>query len=204
MRKGRNKILRDKKIYCIFLVVILFIFSSDFTSSQSSESIGLGWGCSKALGEDYKIQCVEADGWVWDEDKDGNVSLELSITNKYDYAIKNITLDIEKCSGEIKLDTIKSSEFHENAVLIKIDDVCVYEGDYFYSNSSFTYFDENDTLKSYNGTFRFSVAQMSLSDFRKRELIEERVFTFIRVAIPLAGLFIILFIIKRFIKKFKK
>lgn len=194
----------NKKIYCIFLVVILFILSIDFISSESLESISLPGGCTKALGEEKKIQCMESDGWVWDEDKDGNVSLELSIVNRYDYAIKNVILDIEKCSGEIRLDIIESGKSWDDPVRIKIDDVCVYEEGSFYSNSSFTYFDENDTLKSYNGTFRFSVSQMSLSDFRKRELIEERIFTFIIVTIPIVGLFIILFIIKGFIKKFKK
>ena len=201
----------NKKSISIFLLLILFIFSIGLALSVSLYR----WGnCAEAVGNGTsKIKCgVMGENWIpflgqnilLDEDDDSNVSFELCIINEEDFNFNKVTWVIEKCSKEIKLDSIKSG----GKVNIKIDDICVYEyydifnGKMFWSNSSFTYFDRGDNLISHNGEFMFPVIKKTEFEklVKKREL-KEKVLAVSKIVIPLILLFIIIFVI---IKKFKR
>lgn len=196
----------NKKRNYIFLLVIVFVFSINSALAISPHS----WeSCMEALGEGGLIDCrVEGENWLphkdkllglqqnmlLDEDNDGNVSLELRITNRHNYDLNKVTLSIEKCSGEVRFDNIKPG----SAVYVKMGDICIYDykRDFFQSKSLFTYLDENGNLKSYNGLFRFPVY--------KEVGLKEKIFviTLVVVCLLLIGFFVFLWLIK--IKRFKK
>lgn len=148
--------------------------------------------CTRSLGdENSRVDC-RLEGSFWDEDKDGNISLEFRIVNEYDYILKNVTLNIEKCSSaEVKFNSIESN----GTVYVKIDDVCIYDKDrnFFVSNSYFAYYNENDTLKSYNNHFSFPV-YIKLTESKGKN------FTLGKIIIPVLIFFIFLFCIIKFKK----
>lgn len=207
----------DKKnYYYTFLFTTLFIFSINTTQSTSMDYWGV---CGGAVGgADSRVDCwVEGKDWLrqynsaLDEDEDNNISLELRIVNRHDYTLNNVVLNIEKCSKKIKFDSIKSGSI----VYVKIDDVCAYEyynvfkGNFFWSNSSFDYFDEENNLISYNGEFifpvmkktEFEIKKAELEAFNKKRSFQKKSLTFGIISI-LVIFFIALFLIKT--KKFKK
>ncbi|MDP2907774.1 MAG: hypothetical protein Q8O03_07570 [Nanoarchaeota archaeon] len=221
--------MNKKSFYYTFLFIVLFIFSVNFVSATSP----MFWGdCSNAIGgQEGGFECFITnlhEDMLLDEDEDGNISLEFRITNVYNYSLNNATLNIEKCSSEVRFDNIKSY----GTVYVKIGDVCVYEyydrfeGNFFWSNSSFTYFDENNTLKLRKGEFMVPVITKTEFEMRKGEFETVRTesggnggdFLFkkimdsmlIRSFIIVASSFIILLLIGFFIirllksKKFKR
>lgn len=115
-------------------------------------------------------------------------------------------MSVEKCSEEIKLDSIES----KGTVHVKIDDVCTYTygESFFESNCSFTFFDENGNLESYNKSLGFPVYQMSKAEYRKmiadsrveNRAKERKGQITVLIFIFLVGFFISLFLIKRFRK----
>ncbi|MDP2922352.1 MAG: hypothetical protein Q8O30_01345 [Candidatus Omnitrophota bacterium] len=169
--------MNKKLLVFTLLFVTLFIFSVGFALSTSMDI----WASCPGVvggGGDNRIDCwVEGKDWLrqddrsLDEDEDGNISLELRITNRYDYDLNNATLGIEKCFSESKFDNIKSG----GIVHVKIGDLCVYEyydiseGNFFWSNSSFSYFDENNTLNSRKGQLRVPAITKTEFEMRKAE-----------------------------------